>query len=288
MPTKSAFIAATALLVAVGCSEASRSKRQTTPKKRTVETPSQLLRKHDATRNTTTLQIRAPMPPPNGYKAFLVAAGAFLGEAPKRLPREIMLGLRLTGESWQAIGCRRLKLIVGKKDLGAFGAQRTQQIGAGWLEEYVLATVPYTRAYAWAEALGKAQGTISLVACKIEHELTARELSLLRDLLRELRPNPAEPEPNRSAIEGSPAGSAKAMLSSRGQLPSPGPRQIPARRFPPLGSSADTSHVVAHSDFPTVGWDSGKSRSKSLNLSQLRRLRWLRRRSHLYQARRAW
>ncbi len=55
-----------------------------------------------------------------------------------------------------------------------------------------------------------------------------------------------------------------------------------------MGSSADTAHVVAQSDFPTLGWESGKSRSRSLNLSQVRRLRWLRRHSHLYQARRTW
>ncbi len=53
-----------------------------------------------------------------------------------------------------------------------------------------------------------------------------------------------------------------------------------------MGSSASAAHRFdAHKDFDTRGADSGKSRSRSLNLVQLRRERWLRRRSHLYQAR---
>ena len=56
-----------------------------------------------------------------------------------------------------------------------------------------------------------------------------------------------------------------------------------------MGSSASAAHgFVAYRDFNTGGADSGKSRNRSLNLSQLRRERWLRRRSHLYQARVAW
>ena len=53
-----------------------------------------------------------------------------------------------------------------------------------------------------------------------------------------------------------------------------------------MGSSASVSHgFVAQRDFNTFGVFSGKSRSRSLNLSQLRRARWLRLCSHLNQAR---
>jgi hypothetical protein len=38
----------------------------------------------------------------------------------------------------------------------------------------------------------------------------------------------------------------------------------------------------------TRGSGKGKDLSRSLNLAQLSRVRWLRRRSHLYHARRAW
>ncbi len=56
-----------------------------------------------------------------------------------------------------------------------------------------------------------------------------------------------------------------------------------------MGSSASAAHgFFAHRVFNTGGADNGKSRSRSLNLSQLRRERWLRRRSHLSQARLAW
>ncbi len=55
-----------------------------------------------------------------------------------------------------------------------------------------------------------------------------------------------------------------------------------------MGSSASAAHgFVVHRDFDTGGAESGKSRNRSLNLSQLRRERWLRRRNHLYQALRA-
>ncbi len=56
-----------------------------------------------------------------------------------------------------------------------------------------------------------------------------------------------------------------------------------------MGSSAGAAHgFVAHKDLDTRGADSGKSRKRSVNLSQFRRERWLRRRSHLYQALLAW
>jgi hypothetical protein len=65
------------------------------------------------------------------------------------------------------------------------------------------------------------------------------------------------------------------------QLSTPSPRQIRTRRFPQSGSSVD----AARGDKPQIltlirGLGSGKSRSRSWNRSQWRRLRWLRRQSH--------
>ncbi len=55
---------------------------------------------------------------------------------------------------------------------------------------------------------------------------------------------------------------------------------------PPYGSSVNESRgYVPQSETMIRGFGSGKSRSKSANRSHVRRLRWLRRHSHLYQAR---
>ena len=79
---------------------------------------------------------------------------------------------------------------------------------------------------------------------------------------------------------------ARQMSSSPGQSPTPGPLQIRTRRFPPSGSSADAAHGYGPQIRTVIrGRGSGKSRSRSTNRSQVRRLRWLRRQSHLYQAR---
>jgi hypothetical protein len=79
---------------------------------------------------------------------------------------------------------------------------------------------------------------------------------------------------------------AQEMSSSPGQSPTPGPLQIRTRRFPPSGSSADAAHGYGPQIRTVIrGRGSGKSRSRSTNRSQVRRLRWLRRQSHLYQAR---
>ena len=77
------------------------------------------------------------------------------------------------------------------------------------------------------------------------------------------------------------------LSSSPGQFPTPGPLQIRTRRFPPSGSSADAARGYGPQIRTVIrGRGSGKlTRSKSTNRSQVRRLRWLRRQSHLYQAR---
>ncbi len=84
-------------------------------------------------------------------------------------------------------------------------------------------------------------------------------------------------------------GGSLGMSSSPGQSPTPGPLQIRTRRSPPSGSSADAARGYGPQIRTVIrGRGSGKSRSRSANRSQLRRLRWLRRQSHLYQIRFAW
>ena len=91
----------------------------------------------------------------------------------------------------------------------------------------------------------------------------------------------ASSNPNRPAEPGR-------TSSSPGQSPTPGPLQIRTRRFPPSGSSADAARGYGPQIRTVIrGFGSGKSRSRSANRSQVRRLRWLRRQSHLYQDRRA-
>lgn len=76
------------------------------------------------------------------------------------------------------------------------------------------------------------------------------------------------------------------LSSSPGQSPTPGPLQIRTRRLPPSGSSADAARGYEPQIRTVIrGRGSGKSRSRSPNRSHVRRLRWLRRQSHLYQIR---
>ena len=77
-----------------------------------------------------------------------------------------------------------------------------------------------------------------------------------------------------------------AHSSSPGQLPTPGPLQIRTRRFPPSGSSVEAARGYGP-QIRTVIWGrgSGSCSRRSANRSQVRRVRWLRRHSHLYQAR---
>ena len=110
----------------------------------------------------------------------------------------------------------------------------------------------------------------------------------------ELRgPRPGRGQPTRDATL--PAGlnssyvigrCADPLSSSPGQSPTPGPLQIRTRRFPPSGSSVDEARGYGPQIRTVIrGFGSGKSRSRSANRSQVRRLRWLRRQSHLYQDR---
>ena len=76
------------------------------------------------------------------------------------------------------------------------------------------------------------------------------------------------------------------LSSSPGGLLPRGPHQNRTRRFPPSGSSAD----VAHGDAPQIrtrirGTGRGYRSNNATNLGQVRRVRLLRRRSHLYQCR---
>jgi hypothetical protein len=76
------------------------------------------------------------------------------------------------------------------------------------------------------------------------------------------------------------------MSSSPGQSPTPGPLQIRTRRLSPSGSSADAARGYGPQIRTVIrGFGSEKSQSRSLKRSQVRRLRWLRRQSHLYQIR---
>ena len=76
------------------------------------------------------------------------------------------------------------------------------------------------------------------------------------------------------------------LSSSPGQFPTPGPHQIRTRRFPPSGSSVDTSRGYGSQTRTVIrGRGRGSCRSKSSNRPHVKRLRWLRRHSHLYQAR---
>ncbi len=76
------------------------------------------------------------------------------------------------------------------------------------------------------------------------------------------------------------------LSSSPGGLLPRGPHQNRTRRFPPSGSSAD----VAHGDAPQIrtrirGTGRGYRSNNATNLGQVRRVRLLRRRSHVYQCR---
>ena len=82
------------------------------------------------------------------------------------------------------------------------------------------------------------------------------------------------------------------LLSSPGRLPGPGPHRNRMWGFPPSGSSADGScgrAVIVYLQMDTTIRASGRGRSssRSENLAQVRRLRWLRRLSHLNQLRSA-
>ena len=84
---------------------------------------------------------------------------------------------------------------------------------------------------------------------------------------------------------GTAAGQFRLSSSPGGLLPR-GPHQNRTRRFPPSGSSAD----VAHGDAPQIrtrirGTGRGYRSNNATNLGQVRRVRLLRRRSHLYQCR---
>ena len=67
---------------------------------------------------------------------------------------------------------------------------------------------------------------------------------------------------------------------------SPAGHSVLSAAPPPSGSSAGEARGYTPQIGTRIrGFGSGKSRSKSANRSQVRRLRWLRRQSHLYQAR---
>ena len=79
---------------------------------------------------------------------------------------------------------------------------------------------------------------------------------------------------------------AKRRSSSLGRLLTRGPHQNRTRRLPPSGSSADVSRGYApQTRTTTCGRGSGNRSSSRLNRSHVRRVRRLRRRSHLNQTR---
>lgn len=153
---------------------------------RVVTTPGRFERRFDEARQMTLVRVRPPTPPPSGHSLALVAAGGFRGKVPRRYTG-VLLGLRSAGSTFQLQQCREVTIFAGERNLGHFGATRETEIGRGWLAEYVLAVVPFTRAYALLNAQ-----EISIVACGQKHQLGEAERGHLRQLVGALRPG-AEP-----------------------------------------------------------------------------------------------
>lgn len=130
----------------------------------------------------TLVRVRPPTPPPSGHTLALVAAGGFRGKIPTRYTG-VLLGLRSADAKWHLQACREVTIFAGERDLGRFGATRETEIGHGWLAEYVLAVVPFTRTYALLNAQ-----EISIAACGQRHRLDESERAHLRQLVGALRP----------------------------------------------------------------------------------------------------
>lgn len=149
---------------------------------RVVTTPGRFERRFDEARQMTLVRVRPPTPPPSGQSLALVAAGGFQGRVPRRYTG-VLLGLRSAGSKFQLQQCREVTIFAGERNLGHFGATRETEIGRGWLAEYVLAVVPFTRAYALLNAQ-----EISIAVCGQKHQLDEAERGRLRELVGALRP----------------------------------------------------------------------------------------------------
>ncbi|MCK5799818.1 MAG: hypothetical protein KAI47_21660, partial [Deltaproteobacteria bacterium] len=150
--------------------------------------PGHLERRFDATRGMTLLRVRPKTPPPPGRSLALVAAGGFAGHT-SRGYGNLVIGLRSAGPGFHLASCKTITLAIDDRNLGTFAATRQTEIGAGWLAEYILAAVPFTRAYALVTR--SAGRPIEVRACEAHHRLDADEHDRLRQLVNALVPSRA-------------------------------------------------------------------------------------------------
>ncbi|PID39541.1 MAG: hypothetical protein CSA65_09635 [Proteobacteria bacterium] len=180
--TLSALAVALAGLLLSAC-PAPTPKPPAPPPKRGPTKPGRVEQRYDAARRMTLLRVRPPAPPPKGHSLALVAAGGFPGRIPATYSG-VLMGLRSAADRRFWIeDCRTIELHAGGRSLGSFGATRETEIGAGWLAEYVLAVVPFTRVFAFVSG-----SEPTLAACSFKHPLTVAELGRLRQLVTALRP----------------------------------------------------------------------------------------------------
>ena len=173
-----------ALVFVAGCPQTT-PKPMVAPPKPPPPEPGRFEKRFDKARGMTLLRLRPATPPPPGRSLALVAAGGFPGHHPVTYTG-VLLGLRSADRRFHLMNCKSVGLRVNGNSLGDFGATRETEIGAGWLAEYVLAVVPFTRAFAFASA---AQGAeLEVVACDAKHRLEGVELKRLRELLSALTP----------------------------------------------------------------------------------------------------
>jgi hypothetical protein len=177
------------IAVFVGCAPPPAAKPKLSVTSRPVAMATTLARSYDPTRDTTVLQIK-PQTPAYPDSTAMLAGATFRGEEAMRLPDQVVLGVRLVGRKWRVPKCKRIEIHASGQKLGSYSAARTMQIGSGWLEEFLLAPVPYLQVYTLA--ISK---SASFKICHVAHRLSERELALLRELLQAAKPSGSKEPP---------------------------------------------------------------------------------------------
>lgn len=169
------------ILLSTSCaSNKTTIKEGKTPQFKVVE--GRFEKRFDDARSMTLLRVIPPSVRSKEYQFALVVAGGFKGHTPLGYP-ELLVGVRGSGKSWKLKACNSISLIADGRALGEFKASVDSEIGAGWIAEYLLAGVPFTRAYALARAQ-KAE----LVFCGHRYQIAEKERGHLKRLMQELTP----------------------------------------------------------------------------------------------------